>query len=642
MTLSPRSTDAFQYRQSIIGVALVVLLTPAVAWAQDASAQDAPAHLSAVEGIAAIDREGDTISAVAGEVVLEGDRLRTESGRAELWFPDGSILDVDERSVVELQSESLIRLMSGRILLSVGRTNASPSDTTYQVDTPAGTVTPNGSGEYKVAVSGAPGDEVIELQVIRGAAQLIADGGSLLVRSGQQSFARINSAPSRTEIFNSARYDAFDRWIAAQRDDTRGRAVSTQYLPPNLRMYGGTFDQYGSWDYEPSYGYIWYPTVAATWRPYYHGYWRPVPRYGWTWIGADVWGWPTHHYGRWGYKGARWFWVPERRFAPAYVSWASAADYVSWCPLGFDNRPVFGFSIATGNTWGGWTVMPRSHFGVQTAYVNRYAVDGWRLPHNTAFAVHSQTPFVPAFRGSDRRQFTIRTDGQDRGGFTRPGMAVPRYPQARTNDGTNPARGSTGLNAEPPVAGDVRTRAYRRDPRTNPPDPSANRTDGSGGTRSVLRYRVPRQQPIPAGDVTSRPTRPEPTPVRPSAPEASGVAPSAGRAEPRAPQADNGWSRPAPRTDNAWGRSAPASNPARSSASPDNGPSRRESGASAPPRESAPPSGGAGRAVPRGESGGGSSGSGSAGSGGGRPAGGNGGGRPAGGTGGGGHGPRHP
>jgi Family of unknown function (DUF6600)/FecR protein len=318
MTLPSRSSDAFQYGQSIIAVAFVALLAPTLAWAQDA-AQNAPAHLSAVDGMAAIDREGETINAVAGEVVLEGDRLRTESGRAELWFPDGSILDVDERSVVELQSESLVRLTSGRILLTLGRTSSSLSSTPYQVDTPAGTITPSGPGEYRVAVSGVPGDEAVELQVIRGAAQLIADGGSLLVRSGQQSFARINSAPSRTEFFNSARYDAFDRWIAAQRDVTRGRAVSTQYLPPDLRMYGGTFDQYGSWNYEPAYGYVWYPTVAATWRPYYHGYWRPVPRYGWTWIGADVWGWPTHHYGRWGYNRARWFWIPGARLASTTV-----------------------------------------------------------------------------------------------------------------------------------------------------------------------------------------------------------------------------------------------------------------------------------------------------------------------------------
>ena len=67
-------------------------------------------------------------------------------------------------------------------------------------------------------------------------------------------------------------------------------------------------------------------------------------RFGWTWIGGGAWGWPTHHYGRWGVSGAgAWFWIPGAQWGPAWVSWAVAPDYVSWCPLGCDNRPVVGW-----------------------------------------------------------------------------------------------------------------------------------------------------------------------------------------------------------------------------------------------------------------------------------------------------------
>src|SRR5205814_1433611 len=79
--------------------------------------------------------------------------------------------------------------------------------------------------------------------------------------------------------------------------------------------------------------------------PYYYGDWSPIRSYGWTWIGLDVWSWPTHHYGRWGYERSRWFWIPNRTWGPAWVSWAAAPGYVSWCPLGFDSRPVFALSI---------------------------------------------------------------------------------------------------------------------------------------------------------------------------------------------------------------------------------------------------------------------------------------------------------
>ena len=132
-----------------------------------------------------------------------------------------------------------------------------------------------------------------------------------------------------------------------------GGSQSATHLPPELDVYGQTFDQYGSWQYDAPYGYVWYPTVAADWRPYHYGYWSSVPRYGYTWIGVDVFAWPTHHYGRWGFARNRWFWIPGRAWGPAWVSWASAPGYVSWCPLGFDSRPVFGFSVRVRTIVGG-------------------------------------------------------------------------------------------------------------------------------------------------------------------------------------------------------------------------------------------------------------------------------------------------
>ncbi len=176
------------------------------------------------------------------------------------------------------------------------------------------------------------------------------------------------------------------------------QSVSASYMPQELDTYGATLDQYGSWQYAAPYGYVWYPTVAADWRPYYYGFWSPVRSYGWTWVGADIWAWPTHHYGRWGYARDRWFWIPGRTWGPAWVSWAAAPGYVSWCPLGFDSRPVFGLSVSFGNDrWHGWTVLPRANFGVHGYYAHRNAIEPRRIAANTPFIVQN-TPPVPATR----------------------------------------------------------------------------------------------------------------------------------------------------------------------------------------------------------------------------------------------------
>ena len=169
------------------------------------------------------------------------------------------------------------------------------------------------------------------------------------------------------------------------------RSDSAQYLPADLQVYDDALDRSGSWQYNAPYGYVWYPTVTPDWRPYYDGYWSPIRTIGWTWIGSDAWSWPTHHYGRWGYARNAWFWIPGRAWGPAWVSWADAVDYVSWCPLGFDGRPVFALSIHDGSRGGGWTIVSRRTFGARDP-VNRHAIDRYRVASNTPFIEHARPP----------------------------------------------------------------------------------------------------------------------------------------------------------------------------------------------------------------------------------------------------------
>jgi hypothetical protein len=218
-----------------------------------------------------------------------------------------------------------------------------------------------------------------------------------------------------------------------QRDMTR--SASASYLPPELDTYGTTLDQNGAWQYEAPYGYVWYPTVATDWRPYYYGYWAPVPSYGWTWVGVDSWAWPTHHYGRWGYASNRWFWIPGRTWGPAWVSWASANDYVSWCPLGFDSRPVFALSVGSRSPWTGWTVLRRANFGTHGYYAHRYAVDARRIPATTAFIAHT-TPPLSIGRTPNQRIDNGRVAA---GG----GIAVPRAGTAASRQGPATAQPAT-------------------------------------------------------------------------------------------------------------------------------------------------------------------------------------------------------
>jgi uncharacterized protein DUF6600 len=281
--------------------------------AQDPTVPPA-AHVSMVEGSATIDHDGESEPVVLNMPVLEGDRIRTGSGRVEVLFADGSSIAIDPDSDVEFLAGTRVRVAAGAI-------------------------------EHRAA-------------------------------------AAVSSS-------------------------------SGQYLPTDLQPYGADFDRYGSWQYDPSYGNVWYPAVAADWRPYYYGYWAPMGSYGWTWIGYDRWTWPTHHYGRWGYTRNRWFWIPGRTWGAAWVSWGTAPDYVSWCPLGYDGRPVVALSVGYRSSWNAWTVVPRDRFGVRGYSAHRYAIEPYRLASTTPFVIHRSAPIL------DRRTVPYGVSRST-------GVAVPR------------------------------------------------------------------------------------------------------------------------------------------------------------------------------------------------------------------------
>ena len=282
----------------------------------------------------------------------------------------------------------------------------------------------------------------VELAVLRGAADLVNEDGRRSLSAGERAFARAGAAPSVQYVFNSASWDAFDRWSEARRDSRLG--VAAEYLPDEVQAYATTFNQYGSWQNEPTYGYVWYPRARAGWRPYYYGSWTTLRPWGWTWIGSDPWAWPTHHYGRWGFSAGGWFWIPGRTWGPAWVSWAYAPGYVSWCPLGWNNHAVFGFNVGGYggygyNHWNGWTVVPHRGFG--RGYVNANVINSTHIDVRTrsTFVVRDAAPDVRGY-AVPRASAPIRSVGAPNGAVvnanTAGNAAAHRGSRTRTAPGT--------------------------------------------------------------------------------------------------------------------------------------------------------------------------------------------------------------
>jgi hypothetical protein len=414
-------------RALTVGFAALVWVAPP-AHAQTDAGAPAPAHISYVDGAVMLERDGTTDDSPGSMPLLAGDRVRTRSGRVEILFSDGSTLHLDNNSAIDLQSDELVRLLEGRIRLSIP---GPAREVSYRIDAPHGWAHITEPGDYRVSLIQSAGGGELELAVIRGRAELANEGGQTSLRAGERAFARAGAAPSDAYVANSSALDAFDRWSEARRDSRM--AASAEYLPEEVRPYASSFEQYGYWRDEPVYGRVWYPRVAVGWRPYYHGRWASLRPYGWTWIAYDPWGWPTHHYGRWGISSAgAWFWIPGRTWGAAWVSWAHAPGYVSWCPLGWNNRPIFQINVINVrgyDPWRAWTVIPSHRFG--HGFVDRYVVRASHIDHRTlsAFADRDRGPEIRSYAGA-RSAGPIRVAGTR----PRPGSA-PLYTNVPASGG---------------------------------------------------------------------------------------------------------------------------------------------------------------------------------------------------------------
>jgi hypothetical protein len=108
-------------------------------------------------------------------------------------------------------------------------------------------------------------------------------------------------------------------------------------LNPDAAYFYQQLSPYGRWLLGEDNQWYWQPTVVVTdrnWRPYWDkGHWIWTDS-GWYWASDYSWGWAAFHYGRWRLHPLHgWVWMPDRVWAPAWVTWRAGGDYCGWAPL---------------------------------------------------------------------------------------------------------------------------------------------------------------------------------------------------------------------------------------------------------------------------------------------------------------------
>jgi hypothetical protein len=331
-------------RKGAMIVAALVFFFPLIGQADDEEGYDrySLARLSFVKGNVVVERANEmgTEEGIINLVIVEGDKLATQAGRAEVQFSKRNYLRLDNSTQVEFaalprEGDSRVRLhlLAGNIYL---RISFLEEEKNFEVHTPDASFYILEEGLYRFDVR--PSGET-EIAIKEGSAEAAGESGSQLVGSGESLVAHSGQLGAQT-VLSSLR-DDFYSWNE-ERDSLLRQYASGRYLPSELDEYENELDTHGSWVYERPYGYVWVPhAVYSEWRPYYYGRWVWYPICGWTWVSYEPWGWCVYHYGRWHWRlGLGWYWIPTCHWGPAWVHWYWGYDYIGWCPLSWYNRPV--------------------------------------------------------------------------------------------------------------------------------------------------------------------------------------------------------------------------------------------------------------------------------------------------------------
>ena len=311
--------------------------------------------------------------------VFPGDALLTgERQRVEVQVASGSLIRVDRASDVtflslpdpyaEFPDNTVLQLAEGtlRVTTRLGEGEE------FRIDTPSSSIYFLGDGDFRIEVTPGGRTEMISR---RGVAEVVGNGGSIMVQGGMRTEVFPGTLPEEAWAFNTFVTDNFDRWVD-ERDAlyrTRDRysgapeysAETYQAIPAEVQPYYQELSHHGDWTYVEEYGHVWYPeAVPADWQPYHDGYWDYGPG-GYFWVSHEPWGWAPYHYGRWNWVvGYGWCWVPGRVFSGAWVAWSWGSTHVGWAAMDFWGRPcsVRGIYYGYYDPYT-WTFVDYAHIG---------------------------------------------------------------------------------------------------------------------------------------------------------------------------------------------------------------------------------------------------------------------------------------
>jgi hypothetical protein len=240
--------------------------------------------------------------------IVQGEKLQTGDGYAEVEFEDNSTLKLAPNSQVDfpllaLRSSgakaSTMKVMTGTVYVTTESTKGNE----FMLE----------AGEAKMMV--APSTH---LRVERNESRTVVSvfSGSVEVQRGAETTVvakkeSLTLGGDQVTVAKKVEGQPFDAW------DKESNEYHQRYANANTFAGGGNAFGLSDLNYYGSFinvggSSFWQPYfVGAGWSPYANGVWAMYPGAGYSWVSPYPWGWLPYHSGSWSFMpGYGWGWQP--------------------------------------------------------------------------------------------------------------------------------------------------------------------------------------------------------------------------------------------------------------------------------------------------------------------------------------------
>ncbi len=242
--------------------------------------------------------------------IVEGEKLRTADGYAEVEFEDNSTMRLAPNSQVDF---SLLALRSTGAKAST--MNVVRGTVYVSTESTKGNEFVLEAGEAKMAVEPSTHlrlevqqDGKTVLSVFNGNVA-VEHGAKTTVVAKKESLTLDADQVALTKKVEAEPYDAWDK----ESIDYHVRYSNANTFAGSGNAFGlSDLNYYGSFINGGAFGSFWQPYfIGSGWSPYGNGLWAFYPGAGYSWVSPYPWGWLPYHSGAWSfYPGYGWGWQP--------------------------------------------------------------------------------------------------------------------------------------------------------------------------------------------------------------------------------------------------------------------------------------------------------------------------------------------